>query len=350
MSKTSVFTTITPLPAGVTRQSVIDMYHNHEEMIDLNPLVIERFQCKPPSNAPAEEYYSTWYTIKGNNPYPISATEAAYLTPKEDKVSYLPGNLATGSVSYHASFHNLADGLQTHVYAPLGLDIRAKWSVGGNLPGEPKQPVELGLGAPREGLYIREDVKMKCNVLMISFVKKTFKESHSKLVDRLVEKAHEMEARVANERLQGLRNVDLRERMGHGEIVTAPPPGHGSPPPMQGAPAMSTRSGGSGNSYSPTSPPTPWQTSRRPSAYTGSVASDPRISTYTQDFGAGHRASSYGQDMRTKDRYELSQGEASGTYAYRAEELPVYGPAPVELPTEESKSKQERSFAAELPG
>jgi hypothetical protein len=58
--------------------------------------------------------------------------------------------------------------------------------------------VELGIGAPAEGLYIREDVKMKCNIMMISFVKKTFKESHSKLVDRLVEKAHAVEAQLAS--------------------------------------------------------------------------------------------------------------------------------------------------------
>src|SRR4051812_14096136 len=65
MSKTSVFTTITPLPGGITKQAVIETYHNHVEMIDLNPLVIERFNCKPPNYAPAEEFYSTWYTIKG---------------------------------------------------------------------------------------------------------------------------------------------------------------------------------------------------------------------------------------------------------------------------------------------
>lgn len=65
MSKTSIFTTITPLPAGITRQSVLETYRNHVEMIELNPLVVERFKCKPPQYAPAEEYYSTWYTIKG---------------------------------------------------------------------------------------------------------------------------------------------------------------------------------------------------------------------------------------------------------------------------------------------
>ena len=68
MSKTSVFTTVTPLPAGITRQSVLDTYRNHIEMIELNPLVVERFKCKPPTYAPAEEFYSTWYTIKGMSP------------------------------------------------------------------------------------------------------------------------------------------------------------------------------------------------------------------------------------------------------------------------------------------
>ncbi|KAH7117947.1 hypothetical protein B0J11DRAFT_96109 [Dendryphion nanum] len=228
MSKTSVFTTITPLPSGITRQSVMETYHNHIEMIELNPLVIEKFKCKPPTYAPSDEYYSTWYTIK-------------------DKVSY---GLGSSSVSYHACFHDLTDGLQTHVYAPLGLDIRAKWSVGGSLPGEPKQPTELGLGIPNEGLYIREDVRMKCNIMMLSFVKKTFKESHSKLVDRLVEKAHTIESKFANERLKGLRTIDPAERMGHGDIFIAPPPDY-QPNPGH----MSIYSNGS--AQSPLTSPTP---------------------------------------------------------------------------------------------
>ena len=89
--------------------------------------------------------------------------------------------------------------------------------------------MELGIGAPREGLYIREDVKMKCNIMMISFVKKTFKESHSCLVDRLVEKAHINENKAANERLNTLRSLDPKDRMGHGSIYIAPPPDYKSP-------------------------------------------------------------------------------------------------------------------------
>ncbi|EMD59216.1 hypothetical protein COCSADRAFT_194014 [Bipolaris sorokiniana ND90Pr] len=205
MPKTAVFTTITPLPAGITRKSVIDMYHDHLAMIDLNPLVVERFMCKPPSYAPTDEYWAMWYTIK-------------------DKVSYLPGGLATGSVSYHACFNDTADGLFTHVYAPLGLDIQSKWTVGGRLPGEPKFPAEPDLRTPRNGLYIREDVRMTCSSLLLSFVKRTFKDSHGKLVDKLVERAHILEADFANQRLRALRNVDPGERMGHGDIFIAPPP------------------------------------------------------------------------------------------------------------------------------
>ena len=67
ISKTTVFTTITPLPGNITREAVISTYHNHIEMIELNPLVVERFKCRPPSNATPEEFHAIWYTIKGNS-------------------------------------------------------------------------------------------------------------------------------------------------------------------------------------------------------------------------------------------------------------------------------------------
>jgi hypothetical protein len=182
MSKRSVFTTITPLPAGITRLTVLDTLYTHVEMIDLNPLVEERHPIKPPSKATAEEYHCQWYELT-------------------DKVSYLPGGLASGKVTYQACFHDLANGLQTHVYAPLGLDIKNKWTLGGTLPGEPAQPVEIGQGIPMQGLYLREDVDMRCNMLMTNFVKKTLKKAHSTLVARLLVKAQLYEAASHNDRL-----------------------------------------------------------------------------------------------------------------------------------------------------
>ncbi|GME28666.1 hypothetical protein GTA08_BOTSDO08091 [Neofusicoccum parvum] len=180
MSKRTVFTTITPLPAGVTRDTVLETLHNHVEMIDLNPLVIERHVCPPPRDATAEEFHCTWYSLT-------------------DRVSYLPG--VSGKVQYNACFHDLAVGVQTHVYAPLGLDIKEKWSLGGSLPGEPAQPVELGLGVPKQGLYLREDCDMRCNIMMTKFVRGTLTKAHKVLVDRLVEKAGLEQVKLDNQRI-----------------------------------------------------------------------------------------------------------------------------------------------------
>lgn len=151
-------------------------------MIDLNPSHEAREPIKPPPEATPEEYHCKWYQIT-------------------DKVSYLPAGMVTGKVHFKACFHDLPQGLQTHVYAPMGLDIKEKWTLGGNLPGEPVQPVEIGVGAPISGLYLREDVEMKCNFLMTKFVKKTLKDALATLVARLVVKSQLVEAVHQNRRL-----------------------------------------------------------------------------------------------------------------------------------------------------
>jgi len=182
MAKT-LFTTITPLPAGISRETVLATLHDHLEMIDLNPSHEERHMMqKPPPEASPEEYHCQWYRIT-------------------DKVSYLPANMVTGKVQFNACFHDLAMGVQIHVYAPMGLEIKEKWTLGGNLPHEPVQPAEIGIGAPITGLYLREDVEIKCNFLVTRFVKKTLKDSLSTLVARLLVKSQLQEAVATNHRL-----------------------------------------------------------------------------------------------------------------------------------------------------
>lgn len=141
-------------------------------MIELNPLVIKHEPCKPPKNAPADEFHCIWYELT-------------------DRIQYLPGlgTLTSGQVKYSACFHDLPYGLQTHVYAPMGLDIKNKWTVRGNMPGEPREARELGVDTPRDGLYLREDVDMRCNRVMTGFVKKNLKSAHRVLVERLLAKA-----------------------------------------------------------------------------------------------------------------------------------------------------------------
>ncbi|KAI0889102.1 uncharacterized protein GGS22DRAFT_67345 [Annulohypoxylon maeteangense] len=170
MSKRTTFTTISTLPPGITREVVLNFLHSHVEMIDLNPLVIERHPISPPSHATPEERRCVWWSLT-------------------DKISYLPGGVVSGDITYTAAFNDLANGVQTHIYAPMGTDIRERWSLNGTLPGEPVEPVELGIGAPRQGLYLREDVDLRCNFVMSSFVKKTLKKAHGTLVEKLLEKA-----------------------------------------------------------------------------------------------------------------------------------------------------------------
>ena len=177
MSKRTVYTIVTALPPTVTRQIGVDMLHDHDEMIELNPLVIEHHPMKPPKDCPAEEYHCAWHSLT-------------------DRLSYLPGGLVKGQVTYKAAFHDMPWGIQTHILAPMGLDIREKWSIGGNMPGEPREVLELGLkGAPRDGLYLREDCDMKCNIMMTAYVKRNMKKSHEVLVARLLSKGEVIEDR-----------------------------------------------------------------------------------------------------------------------------------------------------------
>ena len=168
---------------------MLETLHDHFAMIDLNPLVTERHPIKPPPNATAEEFHCKWYAVT-------------------DKINYLPG-VYSGSLTFNGCFHDLPDGLQTHIYAPMGLNMKGRWTLGGTLPGEPIQPVEIGLGVPKQGLWLREDVDMKCNFAMVKFVKGTTKKAHGALVQRLVERSQLIEAQAHNSDLAA--QLSLRE-------------------------------------------------------------------------------------------------------------------------------------------
>jgi hypothetical protein len=179
MKRKEVYTNITPLPSFIPRQLALDILHSHSEIITLNPLVLEHKAIPAPRDASADEYYSTWYEIT-------------------ERIQYIPGlgKMGSGKISFRGCFHDVPWGLQTHVYAPLGVDIRNNWRVGGNQPGEPPEHRELGIGAPAEGLYLREDIEIKCNVTLVAFVKAQLKASTKVLVDRLIRKAELLDSGV----------------------------------------------------------------------------------------------------------------------------------------------------------
>ena len=179
MGKRVLFTTITPLPANIPRKLAIALLQNHKEMIELNPLVINHHPIKAPKNAAADEFFAVWHEMT-------------------DRVQYIPGmgKMTSSKVTYKGVFHDMPWGLQTHIYAPLGLDIRDKWQIRGNQPGEPREMRELGDTAPHDGLYLREEVDMTCPRMMVGFVKKNLVTAHAVLVDRLMKKAELLDAGV----------------------------------------------------------------------------------------------------------------------------------------------------------
>lgn len=204
MSKRSFITNITPLPPTITRHVALAYLHDHIEMIELNPLVVRHQQTTAPPNATLEEQVNCkWYEIT-------------------DVINYLPGGAAKGEVSYKGGFYDLDYGLQTHVFAPAGVDLKALWRIGGNMPGEPPEPRELGVDTPKSGLYIREDIELRCNVLLMNFVKRNLKKSHSKLVTDLVSKANDPRYLKTRTASQSSTTGDRSSSTGNSSYDTAP--------------------------------------------------------------------------------------------------------------------------------
>ncbi|KXL43619.1 hypothetical protein M433DRAFT_155623 [Acidomyces richmondensis BFW] len=169
MGKRTVYTKITPLPSNVPRQLALDMLHSHAEMIKLNPLVTDVKVIDAPRDAASDEFFSQWYEITEIITWGLGMKK---------------------KISFKGVFHDQPWGLQTHTYAPMGTDLRQKFRIGGNQPGEPRETRELGIDTPADGLYLREDVEIICSVpLTASFVKKETKAATGTMIERLTRKA-----------------------------------------------------------------------------------------------------------------------------------------------------------------
>lgn len=142
-------------------------------MIKLNPLVTDVKLVDAPRDAAADEYYSSWYEINQVITWGFGLKK---------------------KISFRGCFHDQPWGLQSHVYAPMGVDLRNKYKIGGNQPGEPREARELGVNTPQDGLYLREDHEIVCAVpLTASFVKKEMQSATAIMIDRLTRKAELLE-------------------------------------------------------------------------------------------------------------------------------------------------------------
>ncbi|KAK1955890.1 hypothetical protein LY78DRAFT_415002 [Colletotrichum sublineola] len=201
LRKKEVYTTVTPIPGFIPRQLAIDILHSHSEVITLNPLVLDHKPIKAPRDAASDEYYSTWYEIS-------------------QRIQYVPGigKIGSGKISFNGCFHDMPWGLQTHTYAPMNVDIRIKYRIDGNQPGiEPPQPPEIGtsgLGIPADGLYLREDIEIRCNVTMVGFVKTQLKAASKEMVSRIIKKAELLDAGVLQAMIENgkLRTINPADR------------------------------------------------------------------------------------------------------------------------------------------
>ncbi|KAJ5239891.1 hypothetical protein N7468_004510 [Penicillium chermesinum] len=188
----------TPIPPNIPRQLALDLLHSHSEIITLNPLVLSHNPIKAPRDAPADEYYHTWYEI-------------------HERVQYIPGigKLGSGKISFKGSFHNTSLGIYTHTYVPLGIELKSKWHVGGSQPDEPPEPVEQRPeGAPANGLYLHEDIEIIANRTLISFVKSQLKAASKVLIERLIKKAELLDAGVLQAMFEDgkLRTINPADR------------------------------------------------------------------------------------------------------------------------------------------
>ncbi|KAK1245849.1 hypothetical protein MKX07_004918 [Trichoderma sp. CBMAI-0711] len=201
LRKKEAFTLVTPIPGFIPRQLAIDILHSHSEVITLNPLVLGHKPISAPRNAAADEFYSTWYEI-------------------EERIQFLPGTgkLGSGKIKFNGCFHDMPWGLQTHIYAPMNIDLRNTYRICGNQPGvEPPEHREIGLealGAPSDGLYLREDIEVKANITMVSFVKAQLKAANREMVQRIIKKAELLDAGVLKAMMEDgkLKTVNPNDR------------------------------------------------------------------------------------------------------------------------------------------
>ena len=184
-NRRTTYTRTNPFTPHLRPQSVIAVLHNHGAMIELNPTVTAHHEIPIPATAAGGERLAVWHEFT-------------------ETVPFLPGVLgssgswASSTVTPHAAFHDTPSGLETHVYAPLGLEVRGTWSVRKAVGSGERMVVvaaeEEEEVSGEEGLYhLCEDVAITGPWFLTGFARKEHKKNHEAMVERLFGKAQQME-------------------------------------------------------------------------------------------------------------------------------------------------------------
>ncbi|KAL1961181.1 hypothetical protein VTO42DRAFT_3126 [Malbranchea cinnamomea] len=187
MFKTTTSISITtPVPLTISRAALLAILHDHQEMIKLNPLVVQYQPCsRPPSPSRRSSSSSqeeagigrrTGEDEENERTAGASSGEMEWYRITDEILPY--HFLPFSRVVYTAGFRDAPDGLHTRTYAPMGLRMEGRWTVG------PREEAEEG-----GRLYLTEEVRMTCSWLTRAFVQRALKKSHAVLTEKLIEKA-----------------------------------------------------------------------------------------------------------------------------------------------------------------
>ncbi|KAH7123207.1 hypothetical protein B0J13DRAFT_531340 [Dactylonectria estremocensis] len=222
-------TVVTPIPDFIPRQFAVNVLHSHGEVITLNPHVVEHTPIKAPADTPVDECDSNWYEIIERKKIIAGRGQ-----PGSGMITF---NGISRDVSSKGCFHNMPWGLQTHIKGPMSVDLRIRYSVDGNQPGiEPARRLELGLeslGAPTDGLYLRQDIEVTCNIAMLKYIKAPLKTEGGILVVRMIKKAEQAGVAVLERMLEDSKLSMSDSKGGPSMPAELPDAGFSAFPPIE---------------------------------------------------------------------------------------------------------------------
>ena len=214
MGKQVSYTVVTVLDPKIPRQLAVDLLHSHEEVIRLNPLVTDVKAIETPQTASTDEFFANWYEIT-------------------ERITFLPGFKKT--LRFKGCWYDQPWGVQTHSVMGSLFDLWCTYRIGGNQPGEPREPVELGVNKPADGLYLREDIKIDLHIPSpAGFVKKEMQNASATMIARMKRKAELLDegrllamfedGKLKTTRAGGNNILDTPASPAFGANGTPPPP------------------------------------------------------------------------------------------------------------------------------
>lgn len=183
-------TNIRLLPAHITRDDAIRYLHQPENILNLNANLVTATKLAATSVEHAEFYRGEAEQDRPGAGEDARATPIYNVVEREGgKTGKTEGGLYSGlakrlvgdEVRYRMGLRATPDGLVMISHAMMGVWSRTTWTV--------RTAVESDEGFPGSGtgLVVQETGELRCNRMLMGFIKTTMEQSHEKLVDDFVQ-------------------------------------------------------------------------------------------------------------------------------------------------------------------